>query len=474
MAFEAVIGLEIHAQLNTDTKIFCSCASSFGGEPNTRVCPVCLGMPGTLPVLNRRVVDKTILAGLAMNCTIAQKSIFARKNYFYADLPKGYQITQYEHPICQSGYLSIRASGTPKKIGITRIHIEEDPGKMIHDQDIDSLLDYNRCGTPLIEIVSEPDMRSAEEAGEYARSVKQILEYSGVCDCNMEQGNMRFDVNLSLRPKGQEAFGTRTEVKNLNSFRALQKAVEYESCRQEDVLTSGEEVVQETLEWDAQKNVTYTLRSKEDAHDYRYFPEPDLVPLQVDDVWVEKMRGELPELPESRCARFVKTYQLNNEHALVLTDNRTVADYFEEAITHCKDTRLAANWVMGEVLHLCREKKVDVDQLHVDPKRLGALLELVSDGTVSANAAKKVFARIEEDKKEPANLIAEMGLTQISDTSALKETLKKVLSEHPVEAERYKGGEKKLMGFFVGQVMKATKGKGNPKEINAILSKMLG
>ncbi len=473
MEFESVIGLEIHAQLNTATKIFCRCKSGFGGEPNTRVCPVCLGLPGTLPVLNRNVVEKTILTGLAMNCTIAEKSIFARKNYFYADLPKGYQISQYELPICRNGFIMIRANGSGKKIGITRVHIEEDPGKMIHDQDVDSLLDYNRCGTPLIEIVSEPDMKNAEEACEYGQSVKQILQYTGVCDCNLEQGNMRFDVNLSVRPKGQTALGTRTEVKNLNSFRALQKAVEYEFSRQVDVITSGDTVIQETLEWNAQKNATYSLRSKEDAHDYRYFPEPDLVPLLVESSWVEQVKQHMPEMPKARYARFMAQYGLSDEHARVLTDARPVAEYYEGILSYCSDAKLAANWVMGEVLRICKEKKIEVDKLAVTPQRLGVLLTLVIEGAVSTNAAKRVFDRMEEDSKEPAVLIEEMGLKQISDTSALEETVKTIIAGHPGEVERFNAGEKRLMAFFMGQAMKATKGKGNPKEISALFSKML-
>jgi len=471
--FESVIGLEIHAQLNTATKIFCRCKSAFGGEPNTRVCPVCLGLPGTLPVLNRNVVEKTILTGLAMNCTVAEKSIFARKNYFYADLPKGYQISQYELPICRNGFVMIKVNDSEKKIGVTRVHIEEDPGKMIHDQDVDSLLDYNRCGTPLIEIVSEPDMRNAEEACEYGQSVKQMLQYTGVCDCNLEQGNMRFDVNLSVRPKGQTALGTRTEVKNLNSFRALQKAVEYEFNRQVDVVTSGDSVVQETLEWDAQKNATYSLRSKEDAHDYRYFPEPDLVPLLVDGSWVEQVKQHMPEMPKTRYARFMDQYGLSDEHARVLTDARPVADYYEDILSYCSDAKLAANWVMGEVLRICKEKKVEVDKLALTPQRLGELLNLIIDGAVSTNAAKKVFNSMEVDDKEPAVLIEEMGLKQISDTSALEETVKTIIAGHPGEVERFKAGEKRLMAFFMGQAMKATKGKGNPKEISALFSKML-
>jgi len=471
--FETVIGLEIHAQLNTTSKIFCGCESSFGGEPNTRVCPVCLGLPGTLPALNRQVVEKTILTGLAMSCTIAEKSIFDRKNYFYADLPKGYQISQYELPICRNGHITIHTGTTSKTIGITRVHIEEDPGKMIHDQDIDSLLDYNRCGTPLIEIVSEPDMRSAEEACAYGQAVKQILEYMGVCDCNLERGNMRFDVNLSIRQIGQDTLGTRTEVKNLNSFRALQKAIEYESRRQVEVVSSGESVVQETLEWDAQKNVTYTLRSKEDAHDYRYFPEPDLVPLLVDQSWVEKVKKTMPELPQERFERFISQYGLSSDHARVLTDARPVADYFEETVEKNADPRMTANWVMGEVLRICKEKKVEVTALRVTPKRLGELLQLVNDGDISAIAAKKILSRIEEDDKEPAALVDEMGLRQISDSGALEQTVKAIISRFPDEVTRFKAGEKKLMAFFMGQAMKATKGKGNPKEIRTLFSKLL-
>lgn len=473
MEFESVIGIEIHAQLNTDAKIFCTCASRFGGSPNTRVCPVCLGMPGTLPVLNRRVVDMTILAGLAMNCSVAGKSIFARKNYFYADLPKGYQITQYDLPICENGAVTVHVDGTTRRIGIARIHIEEDPGKMIHDQDVDSLLDYNRCGTPLIEIVTEPDIRSAEEAAVFGHRVRQLLQYTGVCDCNMEQGNMRFDVNLSIRPGGEKKLGTRTEVKNLNSFSALHKAVEYEYRRQKDLLLSGGRVIQETLEWNAQKNVTYTLRSKEDAQDYRYFPEPDLVPLVVDDDWVEGIREAMPELPDARSSRFRSEYDLTEEHALVLTDSRSLADYYEEVVAECGDPGAAANWVMGETLRLAKERKVEVGQLRVTPSRLGALIRLVTDGTVSANAGKKVLDGIEEHDRDPEGIVDQLGLRQISDTSALHEAVIRVLEENPDEVQRYKDGEKKLIGFLIGRAMRMTGGKGNPVEFGRLFAEEL-
>jgi aspartyl-tRNA(Asn)/glutamyl-tRNA(Gln) amidotransferase subunit B len=474
VAFETVIGLEIHTQLQTDTKIFCGCKSKFGEEPNTRGCPVCLGLPGSLPVLNRRVVEMAILAGIAFNCEIAEKSIFARKNYFYPDLPKGFQISQYDQPVCEKGSVSIAVNGTDKEIGITRIHIEEDPGKLIHDLDVDSLLDINRCGTPLIEIVTEPDIRSPKEAYSFLVVLKQILEYLGVSDCNMEEGSLRCDANVSLRSVGETKLGTKTEVKNMNSFRNVEKALEYEILRQKDILDSNQRIVQETLLWDAEKNVTQSMRTKEDAHDYRYFPEPDLVPLVVEDSWIQSIRETMPELPKGRCDRFVKEYSLSSEHARVLTDSRPVADYFEEACSYCKDIKLTANWVMSEVLRISKEKKEEVSQLALTPKRLGNVLTSVKDGTISTNAAKKVINRMEEENKEPAVLIEEMGLKQISDSSALEEIVKKILDENPAEVERYKSGEKKLTSFFVGQAMRATKGKGNPKEINNILQNMLG
>ncbi len=473
MEFEAVIGLEIHAQLLTNTKIFCGCRSKFGDAPNTHGCPVCLGLPGSLPVLNRRVVEMAILAGLATGCAIVEKSIFARKNYFYPDLPKGYQISQYDQPVCENGSVEIHINEKSRRIGLTRIHLEEDAGKLIHDQDVDSLFDVNRCGTPLIEIVSEPDIRSPGEAYAFLTSLKQILEYLNVCDCNMEEGSLRCDANLSIRPRGEKKLGTKTELKNMNSFRGVEKALEYEYRRQVDVVSSGGTIIQQTFQWDAGKNITVPMRGKESAPDYRYFPEPDLVPLVVTESLIEEMREKMPELPQAKYSRFREQYNLNDEHVQVLTDSRFVADYFEKAVSFCKNTKLTANWVMGEVLRMCKEKRCDVDKLAVTPKRLGSLLSLVDGGIISTNAAKKIFNRVEQEDMEPEYLVEEMGLKQISDAPALEVAVKQILDAHPEEVKRFKEGQKKLRSFFVGQVMKMTKGKGNPKEINRILSKML-
>ena len=473
MEFEAVIGLEIHAQLLTDTKIFCGCKSKFGDAPNTHGCPVCLGLPGALPVLNRKVVEMAILTGLATGCHIAEKSIFARKNYFYPDLPKGYQISQYDQPLCDNGSIEIHTNGTSQKIRLTRIHLEEDAGKLIHDQDVDSLFDVNRCGTPLIEIVSEPDIRSPSEAYAFLVSLKQILGYLNVCDCNMEEGSLRCDANLSIRPKGETKLGTKTELKNMNSFRGVEKALAYEYIRQIEVVSSGGSVMQQTFQWDANRNISVPMRGKESAHDYRYFPEPDLLPLMVNKPWIERIKKRMPELPQARYNRFKEQYNLNDEHAQILTGSCYVADYFEEAVSFCKNSKLSGNWVMGEILRISKEKRIEVDKLSATPKRLGSLLTLVDKGIISANAAKKILNRVEQEDKEPEELVEEMGLKQISDTSALEETVKKILDAHPQEVKKYKAGQKKLTAFFVGQAMKMTKGKGNPKELNRILSKML-
>jgi aspartyl-tRNA(Asn)/glutamyl-tRNA(Gln) amidotransferase subunit B len=471
--YEIVIGLEIHAQLLTETKIFCPCRSAFGEEPNANGCPVCLGMPGALPVLNRAAVEKAILMGCAVNCCIAHRSIFARKNYFYPDLPKGYQISQYELPLCGRGAITIDIDGAGKSIGITRIHLEEDAGKLIHDQDTGTLFDVNRCGTPLIEIVSEPDMRSAQEAYAYLCEIRRILQYLGICDCNMEEGSLRCDANISLRPRGERRFGTKTELKNMNTFRGVEKAIEYEAQRQRDVLDSGGQVVQETFLWDAAANRTVSMRTKESAPDYRYFPDPDLVPLIVSDAWIDAVRRTLPELPQARRRRFAAALGLNPEHAEVLADTREVADYFEETLKHYSDVKQAANWVMGEVLRTAKEQRQNVARLKITPPRLARLLGLVSDGTISPLAAKKVISAIQEKDKEPAAIIEELGLTQITDLSQLELYVSEVIAQNPKEAERYKSGDKKLLGFFVGQVMKAARGKGNPKEINRLLMERL-
>jgi aspartyl-tRNA(Asn)/glutamyl-tRNA(Gln) amidotransferase subunit B len=471
--FETVIGLEVHAQLLTTTKLFCGCRSVFGNAPNTRGCPVCLGMPGSLPVLNRNVVEMAVRMGLAVGCSIAPKSIFARKNYFYPDLPKGYQISQYDLPICEQGTLTVDVSGASRTLGITRIHIEEDAGKLVHDQDVDSLFDVNRCGTPLIEIVSEPDMRSAQEAYAYLAGIKQILEYLNICDCNMEEGSLRCDANVSIRPLGQKELGTKTELKNMNTFHGVEKAIEYEVARQKDVILSGGAIVQQTFLWDPQNNRTVPMRTKEDAHDYRYFPEPDLLPLVVESELVESLRASLPELPRQKRDRFIEKLELTPYMAEVLTSSRTIADYFEQTVVFCTDTKLVANWVMGDVLRVQKEKNVGVFELRVTPKRLGGLLTMVIANQISASAAKKVFDLIEEQDKEPGVIVEEQGLKQISDIGALEQVVRDILARSPGEIARFKAGESKLMGYFVGEAMKATKGKGNPKEINRLVAALI-
>jgi aspartyl-tRNA(Asn)/glutamyl-tRNA(Gln) amidotransferase subunit B len=414
-----------------------------------------------------------IRMGLAVECSIAPKSIFARKNYFYPDLPKGYQISQYDLPICEQGTITVDVNGKPCTLGITRIHIEEDAGKLVHDQDVDSLFDVNRCGTPLIEIVSEPDMRSAQEAYAYLAGIKQILEYLNVCDCNMEEGSLRCDANVSIRPMGQKELGTKTELKNMNTFRGVEKAIEYEVVRQTEVILSGGKVVQQTFLWDPQANRTVPMRTKEDAHDYRYFPEPDLLPLVVEPELVETLKAGLPELPRQKRDRFITALGLTPYMAEVLTSYQAIADYFEEAITFCTDSKIVANWVMGEVLRAQKEKNIDVSELRVTPKRLGSLLAMVITNQISATAAKKVFDLIEEQDKEPAVIVEEQGLKQISDTHALEQVVKDILDRSPGEIARFKAGESKLMGYFVGEAMKATKGKGNPREINRLIATLI-
>ena len=471
--FETVIGLEVHAQLLTSSKIFCGCSSAFGAPPNTHGCPVCLGLPGSLPVLNRMVVEMAIRMGLAVGCAIAQKSIFARKNYFYPDSPKGYQISQYDMPLCEHGKLPIEVEGVAREIGITRIHLEEDAGKLVHDQDLDSLFDVNRCGTPLIEIVSDPEMHSGAEAYAYLTGIKQILQYLAICDCNMEEGSLRCDANVSIRPRGQAKLGTKTELKNMNTFRGVEKAIEYEVGRQREIIESGGSVMQQTFLWDAQKNRTVAMRSKEDAHDYRYFPDPDLLPLIIETPWIAALKETLPELPHDKRLRFISVLGLTPYMAEVLTAGPDVAHYFEETQSIAKDAKLSANWVMGEVLRLQKEKNVDVASLRVTPRRLATLLNLITDKTLSAHAAKKVFDLIEETDKDPMTLVEEQGLRQMSDSSALENIVREIIEKSPGEVSRFKNGEQKLVSYFVGQAMKTTKGKGNPQEISKFVMQYL-
>lgn len=474
MEYEIVVGLEIHAQLLTKTKLFCGCRSRFGDPSNSNGCPVCLGLPGALPVLNGSAVSMAILMGRAINCTIAHRSIFARKNYFYPDLPKGYQISQYDLPLCSNGELPIVVDDQKKIIGVTRIHMEEDAGKLIHDRAPESLFDVNRCCTPLIEIVSEPDIRSPAEAYAYLIGIKEILEYLGICDCNMEEGSLRCDANISLRPKGESKFGTKTEIKNMNSFRGVEKALEYEAMRQEEVLRSGGTIIQETYLWDPAANRSVPMRSKEDAHDYRYFPDPDLLPLIVTSEEITAIEEKLPELPQPRRTRFVEQLGLQQNAAEVLTSSRKCADYFEATLKVFGDARQVANWIMVDILRITKDQKLDIADLKVTPERLGTLLSLIKKGTVSAKSARKVIDLIQERDADPLKIIEDEGMQQMSDSSALEGVIKELLNSNPQEVERFKAGEKKLMGFFVGQAMRATKGSGNPKEINALLSKLLG
>jgi len=474
MNHETIIGLEVHAQLLTDSKIFCGCSTEFGAPPNTHTCPVCLGMPGVLPVLNRKVVDYTLKMALATGCAIAPVSRFARKNYFYPDLPKGYQISQYELPIAEHGHVSIEVDEKIKEIGITRIHMEEDAGKLIHDPYRSmSRVDFNRTGVPLIEIVSEPDIRSPQEAGAYLKQLRAVLRYLGVCDGNMEEGSFRCDANVSIRPFGTKTFGTRTELKNMNSFRHVENALAYEIQRQEALIEEGGEVKQETRLWNPAKQITVSMRGKEEAHDYRYFPDPDLVPLVIDEDWIEKTRAGLPELPEARKARFVKDYNLPSSEARFLTDSRVLADYFEACVKAFPQPKTVCNWIMGSLMEALNAENKTIKESPVPSEELAKLLKLIDSGLISGKIAKTVFEEMVSSGKAPYDIVREKGLEQITDNDAIFEAVQKVLAAHNNEVESYKAGKTKLLGFFVGQVMKATQGKANPKMVNEVLRKML-
>ena len=476
-AFEPVIGLEIHAQLQTRTKIFCGCSTSFGAPPNSHVCPVCLGMPGALPVLNRAAVDLAIKAALALGCDIQPLSIFARKNYFYPDLPKGYQISQYERPLALRGGLDIRVAGRSMHVGLTRIHMEEDAGKSLHegfpDSDRRTYIDYNRSGVPLIEIVSEPDMRSAAEAAEFFERLRDILVWIGVNDGNMEEGSLRCDANVSVRPVGQEKFGTKTEVKNLNSFRYVGKAIEFEIERQIDVVESGGRVTQETRLWDSAAGRTLSMRSKEEAHDYRYFPEPDLPPLVVDEARIARVRDTMPELPEARRGRFVAAYGLPDYDAGVLTSSAGLADYFEKAASGSGNPKAASNWVMGELLRTMKDRGVDIAQVPLAPAALAGLIALVDKGTISSSIAKDVFAKMYDSGRSADDIVAAEGLAQNSDEGALLAIVRDVIEKNADAAAQFRAGQQKTFGFLVGQVMKGSGGKANPKLANELLKREL-
>jgi len=478
MDYEAVIGLEVHAELLTESKIFCACSAKFGAAPNEHTCPVCLGMPGVLPVLNRRVVEFGIRVGLATHCRIARYSRWARKNYFYPDLPKGYQISQYELPLCTEGHLDIEADGGGKRVGLTRIHMEEDTGKNIHDAHGGaSLVDFNRSGVPLLEIVSEPDLRSPAEAGAYLRKLRAILRYLEVCDGNMEEGSFRCDANVSVRPRGSDTLGTKVEIKNMNSFRAVEKALAYEIKRQSSVLAEGGLLVQETRLWDPDRESTRSMRSKEYAHDYRYFPDPDLLPLEVSEAWIEEVRGGLPELPEARCARFSDQYGLARRDSEVLTSRKDLADFYETAVARHANAKAVANWVMGDLLRVVRERRLDdallISRWPVAPEHLAGLVRLIDEGRISGKIAKTVFAEMLETGLEPERIVAEKGLTQVTDESQILTAVEEVLAANPDKVEQYRAGKEKLLGFFVGGVMKATQGKANPRKVNELLKRKL-
>lgn len=473
MEFETVIGLEVHIQLKTATKIFCGCSTKFGAAPNTNVCPVCLGLPGVLPVLNKKVVEYAIKLGLATDSEVQEFSQFARKNYFYPDLPKGYQTSQFDHPIIGKGQVHIEVAGTAKAIEVTRIHMEEDAGKLNHDEQDDfSLVDLNRTGTPLLEIVSEPDMRSSEEAVAYLKKLHSIVRYLDICDGNMQEGSFRCDANISLRPKGSHTFGTRTELKNMNSFRHVQNALEYEIRRQRDLLLEGKSIVQETLLWNPDKNITESMRGKEDAHDYRYFPCPDLVPVVIDPLWIEEIRADIPELPDQRKKRFVEELSLSVEDAALLTSDRELADFFEQTVSCGVQPKKAANWIMTELLKELKGESILTSK--VAPRQLAALFALVDQGTINGKIAKTVFAAMMQDGEDPQSIVLRQNLAQVADKDELLEQIRTILRDFPQQAEDYRKGKTKLLGFFVGQLMQRTKGKANPALANDLFTRELG
>jgi aspartyl-tRNA(Asn)/glutamyl-tRNA(Gln) amidotransferase subunit B len=475
MQFEPVIGLEVHAQLKTRTKIFCSCSTEFGAPPNTHTCPVCLGMPGVLPVLNKRVVDFTLRMAVATHCRIDRESRFARKNYFYPDLPKGYQISQYELPVAREGFVHIQLEGARKRIGITRIHMEEDAGKLIHDPRRPiSKVDFNRTGVPLMEIVSEPDIRSPEEAGAYLKQLRSIVRYLEISDGNLEEGSFRCDANVSIMPEGAGEFGTRAEIKNLNSFKHVEKALQYEIERQKDRLMEGRKVVQETRLWDAEQGRTFSMRGKEDAHDYRYFPDPDLLPLVIDDAWIDSIRRNMPELPDDKKDRFMTSYGLSEYDAGILTASRELADYFETCLEDFNQPKQVSNWVTGPLLGLLNTGDNDISHAPISPQMMAGLLQMIDDGTISNKIARTVFDEMAASGKSAREIVAEKGLVQVTDTGALDAVIRDVLSRSEKEVMAYKSGKTRLMGFFVGQVMRETQGKANPKLVNEILRERLG
>ncbi|MCI9038984.1 MAG: Asp-tRNA(Asn)/Glu-tRNA(Gln) amidotransferase subunit GatB [Clostridia bacterium] len=465
--YEVVIGLEIHAELSTKTKIFCSCETEFGADPNTHICPICTAMPGTLPVLNEKVVEYAVKAGLATGCTIARDSKNDRKNYFYPDTPRAYQISQFDKPLCEHGEVEIEEDGEKKKIGITRIHIEDDAGKLNHNEfGGGSLVDLNRAGVPLIEIVSEPDMRSSKDAENYLRKIKSILEYIEVSDCKMQEGSLRADVNVSVRKKGAKEFGTRTEMKNMNSFRSMVRAIEYEAERQIEVIEEGGIITQETLRWDDVSGKTFSMRDKEDAQDYRYFPEPDLVAIRLSEEYIENIRKNLPELPESRRVRYLTEYKLSEKDSRMLTASKYLSNMFEDALAMCGNPKAVANWLLSDVSRILNEKEIEPEQIPFTANQLAKMIELIEKGTISSAIGKKVLEELFENPRDPEEIIKENGWLQISDEGAIKEVVTRILENNPQSIVDYKAGKDRALGFLVGQAMKETKGKANPQMLN--------
>ncbi|MFC5468599.1 Asp-tRNA(Asn)/Glu-tRNA(Gln) amidotransferase subunit GatB [Cohnella suwonensis] len=472
--YETVVGLEVHVELHTKSKIFCGCSTSFGAPPNTHTCPVCLGHPGVLPVLNRQAVEYAMKAAMAINCEIAEWCKFDRKNYFYPDSPKAYQISQYDQPVGQNGWIDIEVDGTTKRIGITRLHLEEDAGKLTHiEGGFGSLVDLNRVGTPLVEIVSEPDIRSPEEAKAYLEKLRAIMQYCDVSDVKMEEGSLRCDANISIRPYGQEKFGTRAELKNMNSFRGVQRGLEYEELRQADILDSGGTVVQETRRWDEAQGKTFSMRGKEEAHDYRYFPDPDLVRLHIDAEWKARVKASIPELPDARQARYIQQFGLSSYDAGVLTASMKLADFFEESLKHTTDAKASANWIMGELLGYLNANNLELGDVKITGQGLGEMIQLIEKGTISNKIAKTVFKGMLESGKSPQSIVEEQGLVQISDEGAIVAIVDAVIAANPQSVEDFRGGKDKAIGFLVGQIMKETKGKANPGLVNKLLVERL-
>ena len=472
--YEVIIGLEVHAELKTNTKMYCNCSTEFGADPNTHCCPICTGMPGVLPVLNKRVVEFATKAGLATNCEISRFSKQDRKNYFYPDLPKAFQTSQYDLPLCIGGHLDINVNGEQKRIGITRIHIEEDAGKLIHDAYTgDTLVDMNRCAVPLIEIVSEPDIRSADEAVAYMQTLKSILEYLDVCDCKMQEGSLRCDVNLSVRPRGQKEFGTRTETKNLNSFKAIHNSIEFEIKRQIEEVENGGKIYQETRRWDDAKGIGYAMRTKEDAHDYRYFPEPDLAPIVLSEEYIQNLKDNLPEMPHVKKERYMRDFDLPEYDADILTSSKKSAKFFEEANEICNNPKAVSNWIMGDFTRMLNEKEIEIDESKVTAQNLAELITLIDKGTISSKIAKQVFEDMFETGENAKDIVEKKGLVQMSDEGAIKEIVQKVVDANPQSIIDYKAGKDRAIGFLVGQIMKETKGKANPQIVNKLLLEII-